>query len=707
VGSLAARLCRQPVRRARLVALTLLGGMAVPGWAPYREWSHVERRDAWAWNLACLAGLVLFYQPLFWWPRRQPRPCQDDLADAQAVAAGSAEDYATFLVGLARARRPGPSLPAPGVGDRRSNLYRRVVMIVQDREPLESRCRIGWSLATAAAATAVIVVASGLRLDAAAPPDDKPAAEEAKPAEVAPGVEGARTWKGKISEKGTGTPLAGADVIVEISVSRDKATNEPRTLREVHQTTGADGAYGFTVTLEEAAERLLYITLRVEAPEHVGYFGGYSYGMILKNETLGERPFYENLELSPGKAIEGLVKTPEGEPAAGVKVQAFSAPDPDRIFDDGRWAETKTDARGHFRLVLHPKGKAVFWILPQEYAPETHGLKDDRRGDLGTFTVDKGVRFGGRLLDTRGKPVGGVYVETDLQPKERGDDDAVPQGVSDMKHRATLTAADGTFAFRPLPPGTYRVYPSERGWDPSTREGAHDPKRRPLPAVFTAQAVTLKEGETPGPVEIRAVPHVVVEAQLYSSKGEKRSGHQIDLVGEIDGGFWNAACQPTADGAYRLLAPHGLEDAQIMLMTNEHSALQFRTSKDAPLQHGRDIRLGTLDHDVKGIEIVRYEAPIILINATTKDGKPVKGFQAVVDYTEPDPQRGGKYILKGGVQSDVSLEEQGDGRHRTSQLVPDREVAVTVTADGFAPASRKVTLPEGKVEEVTLVLEPR
>ena len=31
------------------------------------EWSHVEGRDALVWNLACLAGLVLFYQPLFWW----------------------------------------------------------------------------------------------------------------------------------------------------------------------------------------------------------------------------------------------------------------------------------------------------------------------------------------------------------------------------------------------------------------------------------------------------------------------------------------------------------------------------------------------------------------------------------------------------------------------------------------------------------------
>ena len=368
------------------------------------EWSHVERRDAWAWNLACLAGLVLFYQPLFWWLRRQLRLCQDYLADARAAAAGSAEDYAAFLVRLARVRGPGPTIAALGIGDRRSNLSRRVMMLVQDHEPLERRCRTAWSVTAAATAAAVIVAASGLRLDAAAPPDDKPVAKEVKAANVvAAKVEGARTWKGRITEKGTGRPIAGAEVVVEISVSRDKTTNDSKTLRNVPHTTGPDGGYEFTVTPEEAAERLLYITLHVKARDHVSYFGGYSYAMILKNEKLGERPFYENLELAPGKAIEAIVKTPEGQPAAGVKIQSFSAPNPDRIFDDGRFAETKTDARGHFKLVLHPEGKAVFWLLPQDYAPETHGLKDNLRGDLGTFTLDKGVRFGGRLLDSRGE----------------------------------------------------------------------------------------------------------------------------------------------------------------------------------------------------------------------------------------------------------------------------------------------------------------
>src|SRR5207248_1617183 len=61
------------------------------------EWSHVERRDAWTWHLASLAGLLFFYQPLFWWLRRQLRLCQDFLADACAAEqADAAEDYAEY-----------------------------------------------------------------------------------------------------------------------------------------------------------------------------------------------------------------------------------------------------------------------------------------------------------------------------------------------------------------------------------------------------------------------------------------------------------------------------------------------------------------------------------------------------------------------------------------------------------------------------------
>lgn len=47
------------------------------------EWSHVERRNILSWHLVALVQLLFFYQPLFWWLRRQMRLCQDYLADAE------------------------------------------------------------------------------------------------------------------------------------------------------------------------------------------------------------------------------------------------------------------------------------------------------------------------------------------------------------------------------------------------------------------------------------------------------------------------------------------------------------------------------------------------------------------------------------------------------------------------------------------------
>ncbi len=663
------------------------------------EWSHVERRDSWAWSFTCLASALLFYQPLFWWLRRQLRLCQDFLADARAAASGSPEDYASHLVRLARFQTSGRYLPALGISDRRSNLSRRVTMLVQNREPLALRCRTIWSLTAASIACGVIVAASSLRLNAATTPDEPVAKQEAKKAEAD------RVWKCHLVEKGTGKPVAGAKVVVEISTSGDAKTNEPRTLREVPQTSGADGAYEFSITPEENALPRLYITLHVDSANHIQYFGGYSYGMILKNITLGERPFFEKLEIDPGKAIEGIVKSPDGKPVADVKVGAYSSPDKDPT-NSGRFSETKTDAQGRFHLVIHPQGPAGYWILPQDFAPEQHGLKPDQRGDLGTFTLKKGVVLRGKAVDENDKPVAGIFVEANQVEKGTGDESLIPQWVAGQIHRATITKDDGSFEFRPLPEGAYSVTPTDRGWDPSTREGAHDPARRPLPATFMPTKVTLKDAEKSPSIELKAVPHIVFTAQLYNSKREKRSGHEFWLSGEINKVDWNAQCASTPDGLYRVLVPKGLQEAQIMLVTNEHSSLMFRTKKDGELHHARTIHLGSLDRDSSEVEIIRYVAPIILINAVTKDGKQVKGFRPSVDYVTQDGPAEGKYVIKGDGQSDVSFEEQADGKWRTSQLAPDREVTVSVKAAGFAPATRTMTLTEGKTEEVTFTLTP-
>src|SRR5262249_55582268 len=119
------------------------GDQKAIGYCLGHEWSHVERGDAWSWYLANAAQLLFFYQPLFWWLRRQLRLCQDFLADARAAEqSAQTVDYAEYLVSLARSR-PAAAL-ALGIGDRRSNLNRRITMLLKPPRALERHCPRWW-----------------------------------------------------------------------------------------------------------------------------------------------------------------------------------------------------------------------------------------------------------------------------------------------------------------------------------------------------------------------------------------------------------------------------------------------------------------------------------------------------------------------------------------------------------------------------------
>ena len=680
------------------------------------EWSHIERRDARAWNLAAVAGFMLFYQPLFWWLRRQLRLSQDYLADDRAAALASAEDYATYLVRLARARQTVSALPALGVSDRRSNLYRRIAMLVQDHEPLEHRCRMLWSLAAAVAATIVIVVASGLRLDAApAAQPPKPTEEKAapikpkdqdaaKPKAEAPKIETLH-YTGKVKEIGTGKPIAGAKVVVRRSIL--KRNNENTILAETRHTTDADGVYSFTIPPEQIAERYLYIELDVEHPDYATQAGfGYALSMIRKNEKAGGRPFFENIELRPGKPIAGHLERPDGSPAKGVSILAYSRSGvlkAGETFEYGSFSKAKTDDTGNFKVNVTTPGLAVFWILPDDLAGELHRVAEGKRGDLGRFSLKPGVALKGRVLDVQGKPIAGVFVNAERDRDQEAGEILNGLAVADAINRTAVTGADGSFTMAPLPSGQYRVLPGDR-----SRDGSEGRKVRPLPAVFTARKVALKEGETPEPLEIRASPHVVIEAQWVDGKGKPTSGFGAHIFGQIGDGNWAGEAKVDPSGKAVAQVPHGLENVQLNLMTNEHHAIRWRKAKGEPLSRARMIMLDTLDHDVKGIEIVHYNAPIVIVKAETKDNKPVPGLKVSANYTAQEKGPGeGKRILAGGVQSDAGFEKQEDGRFRSEQLQPDLEFTVVAEADGFKPASRKLAITEGKTEEITLVLEPK
>jgi hypothetical protein len=160
-----------------------------------------------------------------------------------------------------------------------------------------------------------------------------------------------------------------------------------------------------------------------------------------------------------------------------------------------------------------------------------------------------------------------------------------------------------------------------------------------------------------------------------------------------------------ADGKMTLLAPHGLTEARMSLMTNEHGVLRHRMKKDEPLKAGREINLGTLNDDVTGIEIVRYVAPILIVDAKDAEGKQVKDFHVKIAYQAGvSPKKPGESFIN-GVQGDVHQEKQEDGRWRTSQMLPDEDVEISVTAKGYKPVTEKLKLPEGATKDLTVVLE--
>ena len=569
-----------------------------------------------------------------------------------------------------------------------------------------SNSRIAW-----AAAMVAITVLELSGSHALAAQNDEPPAKVEAPAEGAPekAAEKGRTWQGQVVKRGTFEPIGGVEVVMTLSADEVKAKNEPEYRRKVTCTTKDDGTYEFTVLPEEAARPHLYIEASIKTADHPEYYGGYGYGLILKNEQLGMGPFFKRLILWPGRKIEGIVKTPEGQPAAGVKVMAYISPTPNKPNPWARFPSTKTDDEGRFQLIVHEKQRSVLWILPQDYAPEVHNVTNEQH-DLDTYTLTKGERLTGKLLDSDGKPVGGVYVEASaVRPNPEAKNPLVPNHVANHIRRTTMTAADGSFEFRPLPARKYEIQPTESGWDTSTSEkGPDNAVKQPLPAVFISKTVILKKGGTS--VEFKAVPHVVMEAQRLNSRGEKREGRTIHLIGSLRNDTWMASAESSPTGEYRVLVPKGLSGASISLIYDPDSAFQYRLRPDSPLQYGRQFELGRIDQDLKGVEIIHYAAPTLVISVTTKDGKPIEDLLPSVDYTDPEYDgRSNKLYHQGKSgesQTDVPFDDLGVGKFRTIQLVPDREVNVTIRAEGFKPESRKITLPEGKTEEMKFELEP-
>lgn len=711
------------------------------------ELAHVRRRDSWTWQLALCLHVFLFYHPLYWLLRRMLLVSMDRLADAEAAGEGETPlDYAAFLVRLARYRQlPIPQLTL-GVADKHSQLRQRVEYLVNAPGATAMFCSTRKSLAIAVAALAIGLISSAIRLEERATADDQPAskpplnesadnaatitADQAPPTAPAAAAEtvtpeellkqivdiakpqvsellkacirehedGSITYYGFVTDAASELPIAGAEVTVHHKLSRDPKTGGWSTIEVTEHKSNAIGLYSFTLPAEQTAQSSLYIEVEAHHPRYASMGrGGYSHSMIQKNLEFGELPWYTQLKLWPGEPIEGTIVSPDGAPLADVEISMYSASDKATGFPGGSFDKTTTDGEGHFRIIPPTPGDGVLWILPASYSPQAHRIAD-RRGDWGELKMEVGAEISGRVIDVNGQPVTGVRVEA----RRRGDGEQADEflrsnAVANHIGRTAVVEADGTYTLASLPDGDYTLEV-----EADRAEGNYDPP--PLKDVFLRQSLTIEDGK-PQNLIIQAIPHVVLQGTYLDSQNKPRTGHEVMLFGQIDDSFYFArSSTPGKDGKFELKIPHGLRETKLDLITNEHSALKWRMSRDEPLQRGRNVALGTVEDDIYGFEVVRYTAPILMIEAVDEQGNIVSDVTPIVTYTRAASESEEMIMYTTG--SRVSFEAQGDGRHRSSQLLPDEPIKVEIKKEGFETAPQELTMQEGEEQKLRFVLTP-
>src|SRR5262249_27058355 len=217
------------------------------------ESSHLLRGDLWSWRLVRLGQFALWFQPAYWWLRRQTRLCQDFLADRDATTVGKPADLADFLVQLARFQQYPLPVAALSMRSRRTDLFRRINMLLQPHSELEYSCPRIFHALIALAVFSIIGIAGLLRLEAQEQAtESKPKESQSLAArESAPNSGDATEIRGRVLAP-HGRPVPGAKIYLE-AVSHGNNGHSLLRLRR-HQkamvpalraTSDTDGHFGF------------------------------------------------------------------------------------------------------------------------------------------------------------------------------------------------------------------------------------------------------------------------------------------------------------------------------------------------------------------------------------------------------------------------------------------------------------------------------
>ncbi len=492
-------------------------------------------------------------------------------------------------------------------------------------------------------------------------------------------------------------PIEGAKVtILKLASPQRYRAGDAKVLKRIEAVTDADGKYAFELPTDHAfipqsATRTRlpsgaftvrqagtpYFPLEIEVT-HSGYAGIDSSAQVnLQPSPASPRNFLAEgfseplaepdpaarrigvIELRPGKEVSGVVQAPDGKPLPGVKVVAHSqVPKNERGVMARTSAgqsvrstappvasqdETVTNAKGSFRVTMITPGEGMLAIFPADgkHAPRFE-FSYDRRGDLGVLTLPRGEKIKGRVLDSDGNAIEGVFLT--IEPWTLSSAKYSDSTVVQMPARAAESNADGNFTIDALAPGEYRIAPSEEFADPTM--DAHDwPNRREVPGLFAPQKVTIVAGQTPSPLEIRALKTVAVQGrvilnnnlnnnadlfnaalanvdqqrpeqlllQLAESRSRQMQQSLMSIQGKLNELLYKQRISIDEEGNFKTMVPKGLREAEIAPLAlsarggfgggTAAAGPRWRIGNEQEYHTESEIPLGALDTDVREIEI--------------------------------------------------------------------------------------------------------
>jgi protocatechuate 3,4-dioxygenase beta subunit len=440
------------------------------------------------------------------------------------------------------------------------------------------------------------------------------------------------------------------------------------------------------------------------------------------------RPLEVVLRRGAGATLIGRLTDHAGQPLPGFRVQAVPRLEDaeEAPFGRHRAATTQTDADGAYRLEgLHPG----------RYEVEAHGRRQRMahgtvRLAAGTvrldLVVEEGVEVSGRIVDAAGQPVGGAAAWLQTLP-----------GGSTFQ---SASAADGSFVFDWVPDGTYQL-----------SAGAHGYARAVAPGELQVAGVALDGLE----VRLRERSGAI-SGQVLGLDPAQRSRVQV-RAHQLDSGLESSVVGP--DGRYRIvdLAPGewqviaaaddgrqasgqvtlepGQPEAFLDLELEARPTLAGRATFDGRPLAGADVRLSgagaaggqtALDGSFRfGLTPGRYT--LILLDPRQGLGYSrevevgLEGAEVTIDLESTSlsgrvldgggaPVAGAAVVAE-GVNPALDLSYSGPAT-RTDEaglfalrLAPGH-YRLTVSADGFAPATAEVELPEGRTVELEVPLAP-